>query len=390
MKKLLTALFALALLLCAAIAEDAPRPDFLWERDPVNHWQLDAAGALVNQGAHTMDEETQRCTVCGCELLDWGDGEIDVTDYDEYYNVLRYTSYQGGEVATEIIHLYTYNEDGLVLTDKEYVDGVLYGDSVFIAGPEGEQIPVKGTYYNDDGTVAINEYDEHGNCTYAALFDDQGAVIFENISEYALNDQDWYYECKTTSRFDTGETFYSETNQYGDPTRTLNTYADGTPWADTVYEYAYEEGVKLWCKQYSFGALTWEEHYDEFGNCIQETEYLEDGGTIVTQTSEQGDASTITEYAPDGTVLSVSTVEYEYNDNEEPLAIRIYTDGALEMETLYQYDEEVGMVGARETVYLDDGAYTVCEYDGWMTLLTTTVYAADGSVISVETADAEE
>ena len=123
MKKLFPILFALALLLTAACAEDSALPVFLWEHDGLNHWQLDAAGVPVNQGAHTLREEDLRCTVCDAEVLDWGDGAIDVTDYDAYGNTLRYTSFENGEKTYESIHAFTYDEAGVVLVDREYIDG---------------------------------------------------------------------------------------------------------------------------------------------------------------------------------------------------------------------------------------------------------------------------
>ena len=314
MKRLSAFLLIALWLLSTAVAEEVVFPTFEWERDGLYHWQLDASGATLNKSAHDAGDDWM-CSICGSEILDWGDGFYDVTDYDAYGNVLRLSSYDDtNALAYESIHLYTYHEEGVVLKDMEYIDGVLYGENLYTIGAEGEQIPVRSTSWNEDGTTSVNEYDEHGNRIRAVIYTADGAVTFETISEFALDDNGWYYECKTTSRFDSGETFYTETNQYGDLVRTLNTYADGTAWADEAYEHAYEGFSKVWSKQYSFGRLSREESFDDEGNCIQEVEHLEDGGRIVYDYNEHGDVASVTTYAADGSILSTEAVEYDWTE----------------------------------------------------------------------------
>lgn len=303
MKKLLATLLIALLLPAAAFAEADALPAFAWERNGESHWQLDETGTAIHPEAHTISEETLRCTVCGCELLDWGDGCIDVTDYDEFGNLLRCTSFENNEKTLEIIHLLTYHESGAVLKDLEYIDGVLYGETIYTVTADGEQLPVIQTVWNDDGTTSVNDYDEHGNCIRAAVYAEDGAITFETISEFALNDDGWYYECKTTSRFDSGDTFYSETNQYGDVIRTLNTDANGVVWADHVYEYGYEDYIKLWSRQYTGGTLVWEETFDANGSLVQETEYREDGIRVVCLYDGEGELISETAYAEDGSIL---------------------------------------------------------------------------------------
>ena len=382
MKKLFYAAFALMLAFSCAFAEELPV--FEWERDGENHWQLDAAGGIVNQGAHEIGEGDWLCAVCGCELLDWGDGTVDVTDYDEYGNILRYTTYADGEKTYESIHVLTCNEYGLVLKDVEYIDGVLYGESVYTMSEEGEQIPVSQTAWNDDGTTSINEYDAYGNCVRSVIFDAEGAVDTETLSEYALSDSGWYYECKTTTSFASGEVFYEETNQYGDPVCTRNTDSDGTAWADWRYEYEYKDEVKVWSKQYTGEMLIAEEFFNEEGTCVREVEYLEDGSKDVTLYQENGDTESITTYAADGSVITVTVYEYIYTEEMDQLELRLYTDGVLTEDTVFHYDEEMCFTGYHETFYHADGTRTVEEYDESMDHLRTVVYAVDGSILSEE------
>ena len=300
MKKLLSLLLMLMLTLTAAWAEEAALPAFAWERDQEHHWQLDAFGGRINEGAHNISQEDFRCTVCGCEVMDWGDGWYALTDYDEYGNVLRYTSIDNGAVTYDSVHALTYNDEGVVLVDVEYIGGLRFMESIYTVDGDGMQMPVKSTAWNDDGTTSINEYDEHGNCVRAYILGAENELIFENVNEFALNDDGWYYQCKSTSRFNTGESFYSEYNQYGDETRSLNQDADGNVWADSVTEYEYKDHVKVWKKHYAFGRLDYEEHYNEEGAPVLMSEYLPEGGRIEYTYDENGDVCKEETFAADG------------------------------------------------------------------------------------------
>ena len=387
MKKLL--LLLSVLLLCAtACAEDFPT--FAWERDGLHHWQLDAAGAVINQGAHETGNGWI-CAVCAAEIIDWGDGSYDVTDYDAYGNTIRHSSFEvDGQLYYESIHVLTYNEDGVVLLDQEYVGGKLFCNAVYTVNAAGEQIPVSLNVWYEDGTSAANTYDEYGNCTCAVTYDENGALDVETIREFALTDDGYFYECKYTTRFASGETFSDEINQYGDTIHSYNTEADGTPWSDCVYEHEYRDGEKLWTKQYEFGVLTFEQRYNEDGICVEETEYLEDGCTLVHLYDDWGDSISATTYAADGSVVTVRSYEFIYDDERIQQEVRIYDDGVLTEHTIYLYDENGDFTGATETTYHADGTRTVLEYNDWMAHIRTTVYAADGSIISEENIDYDD
>ena len=387
MKKLLILLLSVLFLVCAACAEDAALPIPFWRYDGVNHWQLDESGAVVSLGAHTPGDDLI-CTGCGSEILDWGDGEVDVTVYDAYGNVERYTSFIGEERTYESVHVYTYNEDGLLLKDVEYVDGVRYGMTNFAISEEGVSLPVNQVAWSDDGTYSMNLFDEHGNCIQSTLYEADGTLAFETLSEYEMLEDEWfgvyYYECRTTSRFASGETFFQEVNRFGDILHSTITYADGTAWSDTTYEYEYRDGVKLWSKQYSFGTLTTEERYDAEGNLLQEIEHVEDGSTIVYDYNVNGDPVTVSTCAADGSLISQTTYTYVYDDNMTQLELHVYTDGQLVQSTVNHYDAYESFTGLTETIYHADGARTVTEYDDCLEPIQVIVYAADGSVSSEE------
>lgn len=297
-------LLLMAMLFSAGCAAEEMLPVFTWQRDLVNHWQLNEDGEATGLAPHTLDDALV-CTECGSEIYVWDDSG-DIHDYDEMGNLLRSTSFdENGEVVTEILHQLTYSEDGVLLLDLEYVDGVFCGEYVYRADDDGMSIPVRQTFYHDDGTFSVNEYDEFGNMVYAVVYEADGTWIVESFSEYEMVEDGWFYEAKSTTRYATGESFHSEHNVYGDVIRHLNAEADGTVWSDTVYEYGYLDGVRQWKKQYSFGKLTFEETYDEAGCLLTEKEYLEDGGYIVWIYDAEGEC-TETTYDADG-----NPAEYE-------------------------------------------------------------------------------
>lgn len=293
MKKCLTWLVLISVLLvCSmAAAEERIPPVFAWERDLHTHWQLDAAKQPIHTAEHTLDD-MMVCTVCGSEIWDFGDGSGDVNNYDEQGNLLRYTSFAAdGTIISEISHHLTYDENGVLVLDLEFVDGVFLTEYVYQADADGNAIPVTQTAYFDDGTVSVNEYDEYGNCVRSASYEADGSLSAETLTEYAMGDDGWYHEYRIMTRFADGATFFKERNQYGDATRTINTEADGTVWLDHVYEYEYADGVKLWSKTYSNGVLVAENFYDAEGCNTKDIEYLEDGSCIVYTYDENGDTT---------------------------------------------------------------------------------------------------
>lgn len=387
--RILTLLAILPLIFTVTTFAEAPElPSFAWERNGVQHWRLNKSGDITDVGAHIFADD-MICTVCGSEILDWGDGCFDVTDYDEYGNTLRYTCFDADAAITyESIHVYEYSEDGVALLDQEFIDGVFYGETVYTVNADGEQIPVTMTAYNDDGTTSVNYYDEHGNCVRAAIFEADGTLITETISEYAQTEDEWfgvwYYECKTTTRFADGAFFYHETNEHNDRTRTLNTHADGTVWADTVYEYKYDNSSKVWCRMYSFGVLTRETFFNEDGDTVKEIEHLEDGSTETWLYNENGDTLSVTCTRPDGSIAWVENHVYEYTEDMNIRCIKVYVGDKLIRQTDYSYDEDFSMTGSVETTWHEDGTRTVLEYDDWFDLVSETTYDADGNIIPVQ------
>lgn len=289
MKKMVLCLLLVFMLPCAGMAEtaDSEFTDFAWDRDAKEHWHVLENGERADVAAHVLQDVF--CEVCDSEVWVFDDGWADVSNYDEYGELVRATSYDDtGAVSYDCVFEYGYDENGVKLWEKQYENGRFAGETEYAVNAEGENLPVWSASYYDDGTSARNEYDEHGNVIKAITYDVDGSVSEENTSEYALDADGRYYEAKNTTIMD-GTVFVSMYNEYGDWTYVSITEPDGTVVSEITFEYEYLDGVKASSKQYSAGVLAMESQYDAEGILRKETEYLEDGTVMVYEFDENGD-----------------------------------------------------------------------------------------------------
>ena len=282
LKKMMCLLMLLVMVLpCAGMAETAADPDypvFEWERDAKEHWHVLDNGEKADVAAHVMQDVF--CEVCGSEIWLFDDGYADVSNYNEHGELVRATSYDDqGVVNYDCAYAYGYDENGNMLWEKQYEQGVFVAETEYALNAEGENWPVWSASYYDDGTSARNEYDDHGNVIKAYTYDAEGNITYESTSEYALNADGWYYEAKQTAVMD-GTVFVNEYNEYGEWTYVSIIEADGTVVTNASFEYEYVDGVKRSCKHYEAGVLTLESYYNESGCLIKEIEYLEDDQSV--------------------------------------------------------------------------------------------------------------
>lgn len=384
MKKSLLMLLCLLLALpfvCAAEEAEPNPPVFEWERNAAEHWHVLESGETADAAAHTLGDGLI-CTVCGSEVWAFDDGYADIYDYDEHGNIVRYSSFDGeGTLTYEQSTSYTYDENGVPLSSLEFVNGVLFGKSTFALSPEGETVPVAQYAWYDDGTWALNEFDEYGNCVRAVAYDADDSILSEIISEYKRGGAwNWFYESKNTTYMGDA-VFISEYNEHGDRTRVLNSEA-GLVWSDYVYEYGYKNGTKLWRKDYDQGKLRYESIFDpETEMLIKETEYFDDGTMTVSEFNQIGDPATITFLLADGTVEMTQTFEYVYDEYDSQLSCKAYVDGTLVLHTEYAFTQDGWSYVAQDTMYNDDGSYLVCTYDENEEMVSEIAYDAQGNVI---------
>ena len=384
MKNSLLMLFCLLLALpFACMAEESAEPAmpvFEWERNPAGHWRMLENGERADLDIHRFDDSLC-CTVCGAEVWVYDDLSGEVYNYDAFGNMIRQTSYASdGTITYDSARALTYDEYGNLTHALEFIDGVLFGESTFAISPDGEIIPVTEHAWYDDGTWAQNEYDEYGNCIRAVSCAADDSILSEIISEYKRGDWGWFYESKRTTYMDDA-VFMHEYNEHGDTLRSQISDG-GMIVSDYTYEYEYQDGAKLQSKAYSQGRLIRASVYDpESGTLIKETEYYDDNTVTISEFNLIGDPLTILFLAADGTVEMTQTFEYVYDEYDSQLSCKAYVNGALVLHTEYAYAEDGWTYIARETMYNEDGSYTVVLFNEDEELVSETNHDAQGNVI---------
>ncbi len=320
----------LALCLTAAFAEESDLPRFEWERDGFQHWHVDANGKKTDVGAHQLADS--RCTVCGSEVWAFDDASADVSDYNEQGDLVRYTSFaEDGSVTMELLYAYEYDETGRMLLSREYTGTELTGEMAYVITEEGLSVPAQQLTWYADGSWDLHEYDLNSDLIHTASFTPSGNVTYEEFSEYAPAAGGATYEAKR-----------------------IALHPDGT---SQITEYS-AQGVTL-----------------------RDTEMYLSGESIVTLYNELGDPVSVTTYSAENQAEAVQTYEYEYAEDGSKRLCLAYMDGALVIRTEYAADEYGYVTPAKETVYSDDGVYTVFLFDEYGEVLSESTFAADGTPI---------
>lgn len=285
MKKYALLLTALLLALCLALpclAEDVPVPDaptFEWARNVEEHWHVLENGEKADVGAHSLTEEG-KCEVCGCEFLDYGEDDwTEVFDTNDHGDLVRVTFFMAdGTLDYECTYAYGYDENGAELWEFRFVDGELVDEMVNTVDEDGLQRQLYTVGHDEDGGWTRTDFDENENAVKTCAYNAEGVLYYEEICEYAMNDEGWFYLVKQTTYTD-NQVFINEYNEYEDWLRAAVTEEDGTIISELTFEYVYENGLKVSYKQYEDGVLTGEMFLDENGNTVREIEYLADGIT---------------------------------------------------------------------------------------------------------------
>lgn len=360
-----------------------------WDRDAKEHWHTCECGEKLEAAAHSLSDDAV-CTVCGSEIWDLGDGYMDVYNYSEYGDLTRMTFYDAdGNVMSELRYEYEYDADGSILREKQYNNDILAGDTEYAVNEDGESCVTKNTFYQEDGSWVVNEYDGNGNVIKANSYDADGTVTFEGYYEYAYNADGEPYEAKATETFEDGK-YVCEYNEYGDITSRIKYGTDEKKEFEERYEREYDaDGMMLWEKTYRDSVLVHEivsfisgsEEYSSWRCPGTVIDYYEDGTKLVSEYGENTEVATETYYRADGTVDRVLSYQYEYDKDGNPSSVKVYEDDRLASLMEYALDEEGWSYKARMTEYNKDGSRIVCEYDEEEKLVKETKYDADGNEI---------
>ena len=238
------------LLLCVLLAAQSACAE-AWDRDPHEHWRTDAAGARTDAAAHTLDE-AGHCAVCMSDFWHSEDGSCDIYSMNEAGSIAAYSCYAAdGRLLLDERYSYTYDaagavtemtiasynsetgrsmtvynaqgdltasqslaEDGTILSEARYEyeydqNGVKLGEKVY----ENERLAAESvytivtddfgtwsyesmtTYYEEDGSRYIVEYDMGGNELRSGLYDAKGnpiGEVYEAEDETAGTDEEFW------------------------------------------------------------------------------------------------------------------------------------------------------------------------------------------------------
>ncbi len=354
------------------------------------HWTVCICGQKLETEEHTW--ENTICTGCGAEMWDMGDGYVSLYAYNEFGELIRNMEYIDGVLSLDNRTRIEYNESGQKVREDFYENGRLTGYSLYGITDEGMEYQAASAYYSEDGSSVITEYDEHGNSLSVCMFDAENEPETEYVSQYAQKDTGEYYEqfC-TIHDYKNNYKIELEYTQYGDPVTRTKTLSDGTVEYAETYDREYDEnGDMLWEKTYTDGILTHEicgyiTVSDEYGYMRfpeKTIDYNEDGSRMELVNGMNGNTETETYYNADGSVEKVLRYEYEYAEDGNYSAIRLYEDDRILEEILFSFDSESGYTyESQKTEYAEDGSKTVTHFNTAMEVTLTEKFDAAGNKV---------
>ena len=251
-----------------------------WQIDLNNHWKLCRCGETVDTGAHEMVNGS--CAVCSAEIFSNDfTGDTYLWMYDENGMVLSKLHYSAdGKLLSSLSWEYGFDDNGELLWEKEYMDGLLYRHYTYDAYGH----IVTEDYYAEDGSVE-EAY------RYDWVYDADGDPVSKK--EYC-NDV-LYYE--GTFHPELGQSYPEEEIWYGEDgsrERYEYTYDDN---GNVLLEVRYEDDVLAYKCYYVVESTI----YGEWSYPAQEYAYNEDG------------SYTLTEYDPEGEILRQENYDAEGN-----------------------------------------------------------------------------
>lgn len=320
MKKM-SILLALVLMLGVAAAEHVHSPSGLVDMDLNERWDVCECGEALNITQHVWTTDTwgdKLCSVCGAQQYLWDDGTLELCGMDEQGSIVRQISWNAeGELTMNLATTYQYDEAGHVTSAWYYEDGVLFSESEFALDAEGYEYEVRAIEYEEDGSMSVSEYNEHGDQTLAA----------------------YYYagELESSLRFE--YTYDAE----GNITR-MRTFSEDALIEEADYLIFEKDDVAI---NYPAKLTVW----------------YEDDTRVTYITDENGDTLSETTWDAAGNQISAYTYESEYD--EEGTLIRVSTceNGVLILVEEYAVDAEGWNYLAVETAYNADGTTTVTRYN---------------------------
>ena len=310
MKKIIVSCTVLAMFLAITACSSCKHENVgEYQADPTNHWKVcKDCNEEVQKAEHTLDQDN-KCSVCNSEIYEWTD-TISVYTYDSHNNVTRLAEFEmDGRFICDNVYVNTYDEQGCLTKVEEYEDGRYVSLSEYKV-VDGESLITKYTYHNEEGSKAVNEYDDYGNVIRLLSYDAEGTI--EHTVDYVFVEDEngeWYNESAVENYAD-GTKIECAYNTYGEATSIVTYDAEGMVTCNQRWDYTYDEdGFTASEKEYLDEVLITEKIYkifedDEFKMSYPETiiNYHEDGGKTVYVYNELDELISTTHYDADGNV----------------------------------------------------------------------------------------
>ena len=314
------------------IEEDSDN-ELTWSADAENHWHTTEENEKLDIAAHIIEDGI--CTVCSYEIIDYEDGTFDVIKYDDNGNEIYCAYYDGAELMSVTETEYTYDENGNILAEASYTDGVLTYESEYTLDEDDYPQLSKSVFYFDDGSKSIDQYNANGDMILNVEYDAEGNIVYQTDYEYKYDDN--------------GQTIF------------YKAYRDGKVVEDFEYQYG-EDGLTYASKM---------------------TFINDDGSTTVQEYNSDLTPIKETYFDAEGNITHQVLYSYEYNENGDMLSESCTANGELQYENKMNYDGEGNYLGDTLTTYNEDGTVTVEITDEYWNLITATTYDAEGNVLEV-------
>ena len=234
----------------------------------IHHWQT-GADTLVYEEHSTNDGF---CSVCGFEISVYPAGSW-INKYDERENSIYYARFDSqGYLKTYVENVFEYDEYGNVLSQTNFIDGVILWktENKIYDYYDGEPCfyTFRNTVFAPDGSYVTEEFGLNGWAVHEAGFSADGELLYD----------------------------YAVVNEFNDDGILVGTKKyDGEKIVFEGVHVLDENANNLEYREYSYGKLTKEEFYTRiveedfsFGYVSKRIEYDNEGNATVIEYDSEG------------------------------------------------------------------------------------------------------
>ncbi len=180
---ILVCLFVLSLAACSSHEHKAEK----WQANFTEHFKIcSECGEKFDNSNHSNPPSSQ-CNICLIDIGDFGD-TYGLTYFNERGDMIAVKGYEknSDNLIYEYIYEREYYEDGNIKHVKEYLDGVITSEQLFLKCENSEYDEVylaEDFYYETDGSVMVSKYKENGELKSSEIFDADGNKVASDVYE---------------------------------------------------------------------------------------------------------------------------------------------------------------------------------------------------------------